>query len=158
MPAGVFNMIFGNRVGADLVQHPAIQAVGFTGSLQGGRALFDLATRRPHPIPVFAEMSSINPVVILPQALARAAHRAGTGLFLYARLRSVLHQARRDRRAAWRRLRSAGRNDERLVNAAEPQPMLNTGTLEHYSHGLAALDAHPGMRRLAGRSETPLIG
>lgn len=71
MPAGVFNMIFGNRVGAELVQHPAIQAVGFTGSLQGGRALFDLAAQRPQPIPVFAEMSSINPVVILPQALAR---------------------------------------------------------------------------------------
>lgn len=75
MPAGVFNMIFGNRVGADLVQHPAIQAVGFTGSLQGGRALFDLATQRPQPIPVFAEMSSINPVVILPKALARREQR-----------------------------------------------------------------------------------
>lgn len=71
IPAGTFNMIFGERAGAELVQHPAIQAVGFTGSLRGGRALFDMAMRRPQPIPVFAEMSSINPVVILPQALAR---------------------------------------------------------------------------------------
>ncbi|WP_268619549.1 aldehyde dehydrogenase family protein, partial [Escherichia coli] len=50
-------------------------AVGFTGSRQGGRALFDLAMQRPQPIPVFAEMSSINPVVILPKALARRGQR-----------------------------------------------------------------------------------
>ena len=65
MPAGVFNMIFGAGVGAALVKHPAIQAVGFTGSLSGGRALCDMAAARPQPIPVFAEMSSINPVLVL---------------------------------------------------------------------------------------------
>src|SRR5450830_1373466 len=69
MPAGVFNMIFGGGVGEALVKHPAIQAVGFTGSLKGGRALCDMAAARPQPIPVFAEMSSINPVIVLPQAL-----------------------------------------------------------------------------------------
>ncbi|WP_232462722.1 aldehyde dehydrogenase family protein, partial [Pseudomonas fragi] len=69
MPAGVFNMIYGAGVGAALVKHPAIQAVGFTGSLSGGRALCDMAAARPQPIPVFAEMSSINPVLVLPQAL-----------------------------------------------------------------------------------------
>ena len=69
MPAGVFNMIYGNKVGEDLVKHPVIQAVGFTGSLRGGRALCDMAAARPQPIPVFAEMSSINPVVLLPHAL-----------------------------------------------------------------------------------------
>lgn len=61
MPAGVFNMIYGGGVGEWLVKHPAIQAVGFTGSLKGGRALCDMAAARPQPIPVFAEMSSINP-------------------------------------------------------------------------------------------------
>src|SRR5690606_4555951 len=66
---GVFNMIFGSGVGEALVKHPAIQAVGFTGSLKGGRALCDLAAARPQPIPVFAEMSSVNPMVILPGAL-----------------------------------------------------------------------------------------
>ena len=69
MPAGVFNMIYGGGVGEALVKHPAIQAVGFTGSLKGGRALCDMAAARPQPIPVFAEMSSINPVIVLPQAL-----------------------------------------------------------------------------------------
>ncbi|MDP2147453.1 MAG: aldehyde dehydrogenase family protein, partial [Pseudomonas sp.] len=58
MPKGVFNMIFGGGVGELLVKHPAILAVGFTGSLKGGRALCDMAAARPQPIPVFAEMSS----------------------------------------------------------------------------------------------------
>ncbi|MDI9843228.1 aldehyde dehydrogenase family protein, partial [Pseudomonas aeruginosa] len=53
MPAGVFNMIYGGGVGERLVRHPAIQAVGFTGSLKGGRALCDMAAARAQPIPVF---------------------------------------------------------------------------------------------------------
>ena len=69
MPKGVFNMVYGNGVGETLVKHPLIQAVGFTGSLKGGRALCDMAAARPQPIPVFAEMSSINPMLMLPAAL-----------------------------------------------------------------------------------------
>jgi len=57
-------------VGESLVQHPLIQAVGFTGSLAGGRALFDLCARRPNPIPFFGELGSVNPMFLLPQALA----------------------------------------------------------------------------------------
>ncbi len=53
----------------NLVKHPGVKAVGFTGSIRGGRALFDLAAQREEPIPVFAEMGSVNPVVILPEAL-----------------------------------------------------------------------------------------
>jgi NADP-dependent aldehyde dehydrogenase len=60
-----------NATGARLVRHPAIAAVGFTGSLAGGRALCDLAAARPAPIPVFAEMGSANPVFVLPGALAQ---------------------------------------------------------------------------------------
>ena len=64
MPQGVFQHLHGNgfEVGQALVKHPLIKAVGFTGSLAGGKALFDLACQRAQPIPVFAEMSSINPV------------------------------------------------------------------------------------------------
>ncbi len=71
MPVGVFSNLnsAGIEVGQALVQHPAVKAVGFTGSIKGGRALFDMAASRPEPIPVFAEMGSINPVVILPEAL-----------------------------------------------------------------------------------------
>ncbi len=69
---GVFSQIQGgNRaVGQALVQHPLIKAVGFTGSLAGGRALFDLCASRPEPIPFFGELGSVNPMFILPSALS----------------------------------------------------------------------------------------
>lgn len=72
MPAGVFSLVQGgNReVGEALVQHRFIRAVGFTGSLGGGRALFDLCTARPDPIPFFGELGSVNPMFLLPEALA----------------------------------------------------------------------------------------
>ena len=71
MPNGVFSNLNskGIEVGQQLVQHSRVKAVGFTGSIRGGRALYDLAAKREEPIPVFAEMGSINPVVILPNAL-----------------------------------------------------------------------------------------
>ncbi|MCG7600614.1 aldehyde dehydrogenase (NADP(+)) [Halomonas sp. McH1-25] len=80
LPNGVFNMIYGDRVGAQLVQEPAIKAVGFTGSQRGGRALFDLANARPEPIPVFAEMSSINPMFLLDTALEQRGDEIAKGL------------------------------------------------------------------------------
>ena len=72
LPEGVFSLLVGNgnAVGEALVAHPAIQAVGFTGSRRGGLALAAIAAKRPVPIPVFAEMSSINPVFLLSAALA----------------------------------------------------------------------------------------
>lgn len=71
MPNGVFSNLnsSGIAVGQKLVQHPGVKAIGFTGSIKGGRALYDMAAQREEPIPVFAEMGSINPVVILPEAL-----------------------------------------------------------------------------------------
>ena len=82
MPAGVFSLVHGvsHEVGATLVKHPLIKAVGFTGSLRGGRALFDAAAQRPEPIPVYAEMGSVNPVFILPGALAERAEALATGM------------------------------------------------------------------------------
>jgi len=71
MPNGIFSNLnsSGIEVGQQLVAHPKVKAVGFTGSIKGGRALLDLAAKREEPIPVFAEMGSINPVIILPKAL-----------------------------------------------------------------------------------------
>ena len=79
-PEGVFSLLtgIGNDLGIELVQHPSIQAVGFTGSRQGGLALMAAAAARPQPIPVYAEMSSINPVFLLPQALADKADALAT--------------------------------------------------------------------------------
>ena len=71
MPNGVFSNVnsSGIEVGQQLVKHPKVKAVGFTGSIKGGTALYKLANDRKEPIPVYAEMGSINPVVILPSAL-----------------------------------------------------------------------------------------
>ncbi|PJE27177.1 Alpha-ketoglutaric semialdehyde dehydrogenase [Pseudooceanicola marinus] len=68
----VFSMIHGgsHEVGGALVQHPLIKAVGFTGSLRGGKALFDLCAQRPEPIPFFGELGSVNPMFVLPEATA----------------------------------------------------------------------------------------
>jgi NADP-dependent aldehyde dehydrogenase len=83
MPEGVFAHIHG--IGFEpaklLVTHPRVKAVGFTGSFAGGKALFDLAAQRPEPIPVFAEMGSINPVFLLPEKLQSSATEVAT---LYA--------------------------------------------------------------------------
>jgi NADP-dependent aldehyde dehydrogenase len=81
MPAGVFSLVQStrNEVAIALVQHRHTKAVGFTGSLRAGRALFDAAAERPDPIPVYAEMGSINPVVLLPGALAERAEAIADG-------------------------------------------------------------------------------
>ena len=71
MPDGVFSMLhgFSHEIGSMLVTHPLIKAVAFTGSFKGGKALYDLAVRRKEPIPVYAEMGSVNPVFFLPEAV-----------------------------------------------------------------------------------------
>jgi NADP-dependent aldehyde dehydrogenase len=81
LPAGVFSLVQGGKrdVGEALVQHPLIKAVGFTGSLGGGRALFDLCARRPDPIPFFGELGSVNPMFLLPAALGARGDAIATG-------------------------------------------------------------------------------
>jgi len=83
MPEGVFSLLFGKgtEVGTALVKHPYVKAVGFTGSRAGGRALMDLAASRPEPIPVYTEMSSTNPVFILPGAMKKNAETIASGLY-----------------------------------------------------------------------------
>jgi len=80
MPEGVFSNLnsSGIKVGKKLVRHPGVKAVGFTGSIRGGRALYDLAAEREEPIPVFAEMGSVNPVIIAPTALSRRGEELAT--------------------------------------------------------------------------------
>lgn len=155
MPAGVFNMIYGAGVGEPLVKHPAIQAVGFTGSLKGGRALCDLSAARPQPIPVFAEMSSINPVLVLPAALDARGEKIAREL-----VDSVVM--------------GCGQfctNPGLVIGIASPafslfvanliaeigqrpaQTMLNAGTLKSYEKGIAKLLTHPGLRHLAGQPQ-----
>lgn len=80
MPDGVFSYLPGEvATGTALVKHPLVKAVGFTGSRNGGLALVNLANARPEPIPVYAEMSSVNPVILFPAALASRAEALAKG-------------------------------------------------------------------------------
>jgi len=82
MPEGVFSVLFGHgsQIGIALMKHPLVRAGGFTGSRTAGRALMDVAAARPEPIPFYAEMSSTNPVFILPGALRERAETIASGL------------------------------------------------------------------------------
>ena len=82
VPPGVFSLLHGwsHDVGMSIARHPLTCAVGFTGSLRGGRAIFDAAAARPNPIPVYAEMGSINPVFLLPTAAAERGGAIAHGL------------------------------------------------------------------------------
>ncbi|MGW7771509.1 aldehyde dehydrogenase (NADP(+)) [Pseudomonas machongensis] len=155
LPAGVFSMIFGAGVGEQLVKHPGIKAVGFTGSLNGGRALCDMAAARKEPIPVFAEMSSINPVIILPGALAKRGDAIarelagsvcmGAGQFCTnPGLVIGLQSAQYDQLLA-----DLGQH----LNAQAGQTMLNAGGLRSYVSGLEHLKGHSGVQHLAGQPQ-----
>jgi NADP-dependent aldehyde dehydrogenase len=78
-PVGTFGLVHGVPAGRDLVLHPSVAAVGFTGSLAGGRALLDLANTRDEPIPFYAELGSLNPTVITPGALAARGEEIARG-------------------------------------------------------------------------------
>ena len=82
LPDGTFSLLHGrsHEIGLALVRRSAVRAVGFTGSLGGGRALFDAAAQRPTPIPVYAEMGSVNPVFLLPGTLAERSSEVASGL------------------------------------------------------------------------------
>ena len=82
LPEGVFSLLFGHgtQIGTALMKHPLVRAGGFTGSRAAGRILMDIAAARPEPIPFYAEMSSTNPVFILPGALRERAESIASGL------------------------------------------------------------------------------
>ncbi|MCH4874576.1 aldehyde dehydrogenase (NADP(+)) [Pseudomonas sp. TMW22091] len=152
MPAGVFNMIHGATVGAALVKHPAIQAVGFTGSLRGGRALCDMAAARAQPIPVFAEMSSINPVLVLPQALGLrgdliAQELGGSvmqGAGQFCTSPGLVMGIRSPEFSGF--VKSLGE----FFNAQPAQTLLNAAGLVNYCQGLQRLADLEGIEHLAG--------
>ncbi|WP_342248023.1 aldehyde dehydrogenase (NADP(+)) [Pseudomonas sp. OTU2001] len=155
MPAGVFNMIYGAGVGEALVRHPAIQAVGFTGSLKGGRALCELAAARPQPIPVFAEMSSINPVLVLPAALQARGEQVAREL-----AGSVVLGCGQFCTNPGLVIGIAGEAFSTFLTALGAhladqagQTMLNAGTLRSYNQGVQRLLQHPGVRHLAGAEQ-----
>ncbi len=155
MPDGVFNMIYGSGVGEALVKHPAILAVGFTGSLKGGRALCDMAAARPQPIPVFAEMSSINPVIVLPHALATRSETIARELAASV-VQGCGQFCTNPGLVIGIRSEAFSRFIQQLAGHMGEQPaqtMLNAGTLRSYAKGLDALWVHQGIKHLAGSAQ-----
>ncbi|MER6151158.1 aldehyde dehydrogenase (NADP(+)) [Streptomyces hirsutus] len=80
VPEGVLGLVHGFEAGVELVRHPLVAAAGFTGSVRGGRALFDTAAARPVPIPFHGELGSLNPVLVTEAAAAERAEAIGAGL------------------------------------------------------------------------------
>src|SRR5204863_2463156 len=134
MPEGTFSLLFsaGYEIGQALVKHTAIKAVGFTGSRRGGRALMDIAAARPEPIPVYAEMSSVNPTFILPSAIKErgdaivaglhASVTGGAGQFC---TKPGLIFVPRDADVFVSKMRG-------LITATEPSPLLTGGIRDTY--------------------------
>lgn len=151
LPEGVFSYLPGrsNALGAALVGDPRIKAVGFTGSRAGGLALMAIAAQRPEPIPVYAEMSSVNPVVLMPAALAARAEALGEAF-----VGSLTLGAGQFCTNPGLVVAIDGPDLDRFAAAAaaalarvEPPAMLTPGIHAAYGKGLAALDGRA--RRLA---------
>lgn len=158
MPEGVFSLLYGGgrTVGQAVVKHPAIQAVGFTGSRAGGTALMDVAAKRPQPIPVYAEMSSINPMVILPGALARGEEALAEGFFgsltlgvgQFCTNPGLVFLPTDAGDAFLAKLKS-------LVEAGTPGTMLNANIGESYAEAIAATAGTASVETLARCANPP---
>jgi NADP-dependent aldehyde dehydrogenase len=158
MPDGIFSMLHGARyeIGLHLVRHPALKAVGFTGSLAGGRALYDAAASRDNPIPVYAEMGSINPVFLLPGALrsrardiAKGFHQSVTlGVGQFCTNPGVVVAIEGEALEQF--------IDEvvKLTGEYSPGSMLHSGIREAYEKAVAEVESKPCVDVLA-RSKTP---
>lgn len=141
-------MLYGSgvTVGSSLVRHPLIKAVGFTGSHKGGRALMDLAAARPEPIPVYAEMSSINPVIMMPDVLAQKAAALADGYF-----QSLTLGVGQFCTNPGLLLLPKGSESEFVatlkekISSAASATMLNAGICQAYLESTAATAAHPGV-------------
>ncbi|NBF17380.1 aldehyde dehydrogenase (NADP(+)) [Pseudomonas paraversuta] len=156
MPKGVFNMIFGAGVGEPLIKHPAIQAVGFTGSLHGGNALSKMAAEREQPIPVFAEMSSINPVILLPQALAARGGKVAGELAASVTMGGGQFCTNPGLVIGLRSPELSAFIEQLTQQMAEqaPHTLLNAGGLRNYAKGVEHLLSHKGITHLAGHSQS----
>jgi NADP-dependent aldehyde dehydrogenase len=153
LPTGVFALLQGpsHELGAALVADARIHAVGFTGSRAGGLALMEVARRRAHPIPVHAEMSSINPVLLLPHALSARAEMLGEGF-----VGSLTLGAGQFCTNPGLIVAIDGPDLARFIGAAagalaaaRPQVMLSPAIHDHYQAGVDALVAHPAVETIA---------
>ncbi|APX93811.1 aldehyde dehydrogenase (NADP(+)) [Halomonas sp. 1513] len=153
LPEGTFSLLFGSgrEIGQALVSDPRIQAVGFTGSRSGGTALMQTAQARPQPIPVYAEMSSINPVFLLPEALAARGVEIADGFVgslnmgagQFCTNPGLVLGVKGEALDAF--IRAAGE----AVTASAAQTMLTPGIHGAYADGLGALAGNAKVREIA---------
>lgn len=156
VPEGAFSILFddGIDVGGTLVMHPLVKAVGFTGSRRAGRALMDLAASRPEPIPVFAEMSSSNPLFILPAALRERADQIAAGVVASFTL-GVGQFCTKPGLVFVENSDSADPFISKLIELAQevrPGVLLTTGIATSYRTGVST--RRNALRLLAGGAET----
>jgi 2,5-dioxopentanoate dehydrogenase len=153
MPDGVFSLLHGDgrTVGVELVKHPDVRAVGITGSYTAGKSLFDIAAKRPVPIPVYAEMGSTNPVFILPQAMQQRKEQIAQGFAASVTLGVgqfctnpglLIHQ------------KQSGSNEfifqlEEVFNKAAGGVMLTESIYQAYEKGISHHESLHGIQKLA---------
>ncbi|HWS35519.1 MAG TPA: aldehyde dehydrogenase family protein, partial [Actinoplanes sp.] len=158
-PDGTFGIVHGLRAGTDLVAHPAIRAVGFTGSVNAARALLAVIESRPEPIPFFGELSSLNPVVVTPAAAVDRAVRIGTefaasftlGAGQFCTKPGLLFVP-------------TGPEGDQIVTTIQsaiaelpPMVLLNPGIAAAYQHGTASLTTALGAAGSTASSTAPLV-
>jgi NADP-dependent aldehyde dehydrogenase len=157
LPADVIVLVHGYQAGIDLVRHPLISAVGFTGSIPGGRALFDLAAARPIPIPFYGELGSLNPVLITERAAETRPDEIAAGLVASY----TLGQGQFCTKPGLVLVPVGAAGDALTRSAAEasaataPGALLDTRMREHFLGGFAARAAAPGVRTLAAAAAAP---
>ncbi len=156
LPPGVFALLFGagSEIGAALVDHRKVKAVGFTGSLSAGKALMQRAAARPEPIPCFMEMSSVNPLFVLPEALHTGGAQIAAGLFgsvtlgvgQFCTKPGLVYLPRNaDADALVAEIKV-------LVEKGSPSPMLTEGISKSYHSGIASRQAHAQVSTVAQAS------
>lgn len=154
MPDGTFSMLHGasKKVGMAIVRHPLVKAVGFTGSFRGGKALFEAAAQRPEPIPVYAEMGSVNPVFVLPEAMKerKAAIASGftasvtLGVGQFCTNPGIITYVESPDGTDFSR--EVANNLEKITMGA----MLTPGIHKAYENGIKKLQSQPGVK-ISGR-------
>ncbi|WP_327291702.1 aldehyde dehydrogenase family protein [Streptomyces sp. NBC_01198] len=159
LPADTVVLLHGFEAGVELVRHPLVAAAGFTGSIPGGRALYDAAAARPQPIPFYGELGSLNPVVVTEAAAAERAEQIGTGL-----AGSFTLGAGQFCTKPGLVLAPAGEDGDRLLAAltaaagdAAPGVLLDSRMRDNFLKGAAARAALPGVSApvaAAGEGET----
>ena len=153
-PDGTFAVVMGYETGIALVEDPRIRAASFTGSLRGGRALFDLAVSRPEPIPFYGELGSVNPAFVTPGAGAQRADDVAAG---FVGSMSLGNGQFCTKPGLLFVPAGAGIEDRVAALAGErpPAPMLSEHIRSGYFDALTHLAERPGVRVIAGRTSQP---